>query len=987
MSAAARGIALACVVAAMLATPVTVRAQDDPFLKYAGRTIAAVEVRVETRVDTSPTLLTLVDIKPGEPLTREAVRRVIDRLAQVPRFIDGDVRALVEDRPGGLALIFELTPRHPISAMQIRGTPGIPAGELERLIREEFNGLPALSRLSDVEATVVTLLEDEGYRSASVTLNTEEFHDPDRATLIIDVTAGPRTVISSLEINGTSPYSRDELARRLGVAVGAPYRPRLMSSELARLRDELRDKEFYTAIAQDLPPAFNADETEAGVVITVNAGPRVVLRVDGRLPRSQDELIPVRRLGSADTDLLDDSRNRILRELQREGYWRAQVSYSQDKPSPEELIITYRVEWGRRFRIAGVEVPSGLQVTEQALETLPALKPGAVFNPEAVVNALTTIAASYQLDGYHRVAIKHEYREVPGRNDSEGGVLVVPNIVEGPRAIVTRVDFDLGENPQVSRAQLEAVMRARPQQPFVLGHLSLDPRAIEQLYQSLGYLGASVAMTTAFDQAQTEVVLTVTAREGPRVVVGEILVVGNEKLSVEAILREIPVKPGQPYNDNVRFETQRRLRERFGLRSVRVTTAPRLAGEAEVPLIVSIEEAGAFTLGYGGGAEISTRPRVTPDEGIEDRLEFAPRAFIELGRRNIGGRNRSLNFFGRVGFKRDRSRDDDPTDNQFGFIEYRTTAAYREQYAFGTNGDLLFTATAEQASRTNYNYIRRGATAEWIQSATPRLTLTGRYALDFTELFDELIPDEQQSTIDRLFPQVRLSMLSGAAFYDRRNDRLSPTRGFQLSAIGDMALRSIGSEVGFLKGFLEGSVYRSLSARHVFAGRGQLGVARGFARTAPELDDTGAPILNPDGTPRLETVRDLPASQRFFAGGSTSVRGFQIDRLGVREILNDNGLSDGGNGMVVFNAELRTTLGNLFRRRLSSVVFVDAGNVFDSAADLDLSRLRAAAGFGFRYDSPIGPVRLDLGFKFDRLQLPRYTERGWELHLSLGEVF
>jgi outer membrane protein insertion porin family len=134
-------------------------------------------------------------------------------------------------------------------------------------------------------------------------------------------------------------------------------------------------------------------------------------------------------------------------------------------------------------------------------------------------------------------------------------------------------------------------------------------------------------------------------------------------------------------------------------------------------------------------------------------------------------------------------------------------------------------------------------------------------------------------------------------------------------------------------------------------------------------------------------VADLPASQRFFAGGSTSVRGFQLDRLGVREILNEDGLSNGGNGMVIFNAELRAQAGKLFKRDLVVVGFVDTGNVFRRVSDLDLGRLRTAVGFGARYDSPLGPIRLDVGFKTDQMFFLKSTERRWELHFSLGEVF
>jgi outer membrane translocation and assembly module TamA len=134
-------------------------------------------------------------------------------------------------------------------------------------------------------------------------------------------------------------------------------------------------------------------------------------------------------------------------------------------------------------------------------------------------------------------------------------------------------------------------------------------------------------------------------------------------------------------------------------------------------------------------------------------------------------------------------------------------------------------------------------------------------------------------------------------------------------------------------------------------------------------------------------VADLPASQRFFAGGGTTVRGFQIDRLGVPEILNPNGLSNGGNAGVVLNAELRAVVLKLIGRDLGVVGFTDAGNVFARAGDLDVGRLRATAGLGLRFDSPIGPLRFDVGLKFRRMDVGGRRERGWEYHLSIGEAF
>jgi outer membrane protein insertion porin family len=84
---------------------------------------------------------------------------------------------------------------------------------------------------------------------------------------------------------------------------------------------------------------------------------------------------------------------------------------------------------------------------------------------------------------------------------------------------------------------------------------------------------------------------------------------------------------------------------------------------------------------------------------------------------------------------------------------------------------------------------------------------------------------------------------------------------------------------------------------------------------------------------------------------------------------------------------MRRTVGRIIGRNVALVGFVDGGNVFAQASEVDLGRLRGATGFGVRFDSPLGPVRLDFGFKMDRLVIAGRRERGWEYHLSIGEAF
>ena len=151
----------------------------------------------------------------------------------------------------------------------------------------------------------------------------------------------------------------------------------------------------------------------------------------------------------------------------------------------------------------------------------------------------------------------------------------------------------------------------------------------------------------------------------------------------------------------------------------------------------------------------------------------------------------------------------------------------------------------------------------------------------------------------------------------------------------------------------------------------------------PRLDDAGQPVIGEDGNAVVDVVADLPASERFFAGGDSTVRGFALDRLGSQATLNAEGFPTGGNALVVLNTELRTP----YVKGVGLVGFVDAGNVFLRAGDVDLTDLRTTAGLGIRYRSPLGPLRFDIGFKLDRRDFSRGTERRVVYHLSLGQAF
>lgn len=954
------------------------RAQDAA--SPLGQTVAVVRFEVEGRPNESPSLLGLSAVRVGEPLRSEDVRSTIARLDGLGLYEAVSAAAAVT--VGGVEVVFRLEPRHPVTALEVAGNTGIPAGTLGRMLQQRYGGVPATVRASAVEATATQMLNDEGYLSARVGSRMVRTHEPDVSMLVLDVEAGPLTVIRSVSVRGESPRSAEEIIRQAQAASGSPFRRREIEAALTALEEDLRGRGYYEAqlTLQASPVPDGVD-----IVIGVNTGPRVEVRIqpENVMPGSVDELVPIRLLGSADQDLLEDSRARIERALRAQGYWKATAPFTRAvEQDGMLLVITFTIDRGPRYDVAGVQLPAGLALPQEQIRKLLGIAPGDLFDEDRFLAGLAQVADAYRRAGYYAMSAEPTYEPVAGATPTRASVVLHPTISEGPAGRLTGVNIEVAGTPQVTAADVRQVMTSRPGEPYVEQQAARDQIAVRSLYLDRGFPGVSVALQPTFSDEGRAVTLTVRITEGVRVVIGDISVVGNEQVSTQAILDEMRLQPGQPAGTTALEDARRRLVEMGVFRRITIAMADRAAGETVGHLIVNVVEAPATTIGIGGGLEGGRYPRRTPT-GTDDRIEFAPRGFFEISRRNLGGRNRVLSFFSRVGLKRNLGTDDPDAldEGGFGFTEYRVTGTYRERRAFGSGTDLLFGVTSEQGRRTNFNFVRQRANAEALRSFSPGVSLSGRYALEFTRLFDEQIASADRPLIDRLFPEVRLSMLATGVAWDRRDSPIDPTRGTLVTGDVELAARSIGSQVGYLKGFFQGAAFRSLDpgGRTVVATRALLGVARGFSRTVV--------TPGPDGTPVEAVVQDLPASQRFFAGGSTTVRGFQLDRLGVEEIIDPNGLSLGGNAVVVVNVELRRRVARLLGRDVGVVGFFDGGNVFRRAADVDLKTLRSAAGIGVRYDSPLGPLRLDFGFKLRPRTINGNTERGWEYHLSIGEAF
>jgi outer membrane protein assembly factor BamA len=199
--------------------------------------------------------------------------------------------------------------------------------------------------------------------------------------------------------------------------------------------------------------------------------------------------------------------------------------------------------------------------------------------------------------------------------------------------------------------------------------------------------------------------------------------------------------------------------------------------------------------------------------------------------------------------------------------------------------------------------------------------------------------------------------LSGFRFGVRRStvkDELDPQRGSRVDLSVAPWIPALGSDQGFVALLLDARAYRPI-ARTVLAGRFQLGSIEPFGSTHAD---------------------EVPMPERFYLGGSTTVRGFRYWGLGPR---NADGKPVGGTSLIEGSLELRFPI----RGALGGVAFVDAGDVDLQPHRFDVGGITYSVGAGIRYRTPLGPLRLDLA---RALNPPDGSDTTF-IHFSIGQAF
>ncbi len=463
-------------------------------------------------------------------------------------------------------------------------------------------------------------------------------------------------------------------------------------------------------------------------------------------------------------------------------------------------------------------------------------------------------------------------------------------------------------------------LRGRVGQPYRVRELAADRNALLSTYRDAGYLDVTVTPEVTFSDDRTAARVRLRVEPGSRTDVAAVVVSGLRRTREQVVRRELAIEEGKPLGLSGLLESQKRLGA-LGIFD-RATFTEVVAGPGKRSLVVTVDEAPRTTFSYGIG--YSERELL--------------RGSLEVTRRNLGGLDRTLTAYARGSFRGNR------------FV-----LGYREPYLFGRKRDLYLAGFREEEERTGFGFNRTGVLAQTVTRLGDHTSLSVRYTFQDTRVFDLQIPLDE---VDREFRTYTLSGPSLSIVDDRRDDPLEPRRGLFLGADVQSSFRFLGG-ARFLKGFLQAATYHQVKTRLTVAISGRLGLARTFGVGEPHL---------------------LPLPERFFAGGDYGPRGFKTDFAGPLE-LGSSGepVPTGGSALVFGGLELRYDL----RRTLALAAFTDAGSVFPRVSDLDLAQIFYTTGLGLRYKTPVGPVRVDWGYKLNR----RPGEGPYRVHVTIGNAF
>jgi outer membrane protein assembly complex protein YaeT len=882
---------------ALLATFRRASSEDfSPDADWFGKVIRTIEYAADGPLDRSH-YDHCIGLKPGDTLTRTGLKAAIQALYDTGNF--SDIAAEASTESDGVQLQFRLVLSTYFDRFIVPRSVDLagrsPAEAMALPVGERFSA----QKLEEASQAVLKYMRERGYYQADVSARTVRNALSRQVDTTFTVHTGQLATIRSLDVTGVPPEEAAAIQRQLKIKVAQEFARDRFRKRLDALKNDLVSRGYLEAELQIAESYEPGDNTVTLVLSIANFGQVRIAVVGFKLPKDQlRRLIPALSGEGLRPELLQEGLANLRDYMEDLGYPEAEIAIQESHDSAGARMIRYNIDRGRRVTVREVRFRGNRSFTDQELLKAIQLQPSGFFQKTAY--SVSKLDADEQ-------ALAALYQS-DGFLDATIVPLVEPlkngsqlrltfECAEGARALVRSVQLERDEGlPAEPILARMSLKNGSPYSPNLAEH---DRQVILAAYNDAGFLQPTVTWRAAEAGQDHSYAVVFQIKEGARTRIDNIILLGRDRTRASVIEKRIALKKSQPLSLGQMLQTQQSLYNTGAFDLVRVGAQNPESTSPYQNVVVRVQEARPINVRYGFGYQQREKLRGT--------LQLSDPNIFGLGRRvDLSLRGSAIEQAAILSFQQPQIRFF-PVDSFFTFSANKTREISFDLRRF----DLSYQYSHPYGKHT-WGLLRYSFTNVKVSQVTP-----------------DLLREETPRN---------LSAVSAYYINDTRDSYMDPEKGFFTST--DLSVTTKLPTSTFASGyyfslFTQNSYYRRLTPFILMAASFRFGLIHGFAGD-----------------------RTIPISERFFAGGGSSLRGFSVDAAGPLGLNNE---PIGGNALLIGNLELRVPLVSRFQL----AIFYDGGNVYPNVSALNYSDFSHTLGGGLRLKTPFGPIRLDYGINLN----------------------
>jgi outer membrane protein insertion porin family len=812
--------------------------------------------------------------------------------------------------------------------------------------------------LSRAEQNLHRLLNANGFYDHTLRIETADVPPDLEREIKLIVKLGKRARYEAPAIDGETKLSDDTIIRATGWRVRFIGRWRQVTQARTRggitgILKKFQKDDRLTAQVRRGDPVYNSETRRVKETLDITAGPKVDIKaVETKVSKRRlRKYVPVFQEQTVNHDLLVQGSRNLRDYFQSQGYFEVDVDFRERQEDPDHEVIEYVISRGPRYKLVKLEIQGNRFFKTDDIRERMFLQPSGFIHfrhgrySEVFVRRDTeSITNLYKANGFRDAKVTPQIeKNYAGKADQLG---VVIQIEEGKMWTVAKLDVTGLET--LAATDLKQRLASSEGQVFSEVNVASDRNTIITAYQEAGFPSAQFQWSFVPAAEPNQVELQYTVVEGPRQFVRRVITTGLHTTRPTMVDNRMRITEGDPLS-LVRMSSVERNLYQLGVFSRIDTAIQNPEGAVEYKnVLYDFTESSRYTLALGIGAEVARFGATTTDlTQAAGTTGFSPRFSVAVSRLNFLGIGHTVSLRGRVS-----------NLEQLASLEY---LAPRFRNVEGRN--ITF-ATLYDTRRdvTTFSSKRAEASIQMSQRLSKPTNLLFRLAYRRVTTSEVIIPS---LLIPQLLQPVRIGMFSVSYIQDRRNNAADAHRGIFNTLDVGIASNILGSQRSFVRALGRNATYHQLTRTLVLARQTSFGVIK--------------PFNQPAG---LSSQDAIPLPERFFGGGTVTLRAFPENQAGPRDTgvpaspgapsSPPTGFPLGGNALLFNNVELRFPL---IGDNIQGVVFHDAGNIYSSLSSVsfrvkqrdltDFNYMVHAVGFGIRYRTPVGPVRLDLAYSIN----------------------